>query len=205
MVASISGCFQLPLHAGYFALVPQGGVVDIGVFLLIVLVVVGPTALVIWSTKRKVLATRSPAIEAEYLSAGFDVASTPVHGEAVVSGTLQGVPFVLTATITRPKRTMVTVPGGPGRDFQISRAGSRDSTGRDLVESMFPDAKGRGAVRALFHLGFDTVESGGGNLRAIKELNVALLPLGALRTAVGHLSVLRDAPLSVGVPTSARC
>lgn len=164
---------------------------DIGAFLLIVLVVVGPTALVIWSIKRKVLATRPPAIEAEYLRAGFDVASTPVHGEAVVSGTLQGVPFVLTATITTPKRTMVTVQSDIGRDFQISREGSRDLSGRDLLESMCPDAKSRDAVRALFHLGFDTVETSGENLRAIRHLRVALLPLGVLRAVVGHLSVLR--------------
>lgn len=161
-----------------------------GSFLLIALVVIAPTAFVIWITKRKALATRPPEIEAEYLRAGLEVASTPVHGEPVVSGTLEGVPFVVTATITNPILTMLTMPSEHGRDFQISRSGSRDLSGRDLVESMFPDARSRDAVRALFLLGFDTVESGGGKLRAIRHLKAALLPLGKLHAVVGHLAVL---------------
>jgi len=168
--------------------------VSISSFLLVALVVIGPTVLVIWSIKRMILATRPPEIEAEYLRAGLEVASTPVHGEPVVSGTLQGVPFVLTATITNPKMTMLTVPSEHGSDFQISREGSRDLSGRDLVESTFPDARSRDAVRALFLLGFDTVESRGGKLRAIRHLNAALLPLGKLQALVKHLAVLRTMP-----------
>jgi len=157
-------------------------------------VVICPTVLVIWVIKRQVLSIRKPEIEAEYLRMGLDVASTPVRGEPVVSGTLQGVPFVLEATFTNPRRTVLTVPSESGDAFEISRYGSRDPSGRDLVESMFPDQKNRDAVRALFLLGFDTVESGGGRLRAIRHLNVALLAPGKLRAVVGHLAVLGAIP-----------
>lgn len=164
---------------------------NIGSFLLVVLVVICPTVLVIWVIKRQVLSIRTPEIEAEYLRMGLEVTSTPMRGEPVVSGTLQGVPFVLEATFTNPRRTVLTVPSEFGSTFEISRYGSRDLSGRDLVESMFPDEKDRDAVRALFLLGFDTIESGGGKLRAIRSLNVALLPPGKLRAVVGHLAVLR--------------
>ena len=164
---------------------------DIGAFLLVAFVVICPTVLVIWAMRRQVRAIRTPGIEAEYLRMGFEVASTPMRGEPVVSGTLQGVPFVLEATFTNPRRTVLTVPSESAGTFGISRDGSRDLSGRDLVESMFPDQRSRDAVRALFLLGFDTIESGGGKLRAIRSLNVALLPPGKLRAVVGHLAVLR--------------
>jgi len=168
--------------------------VSIGYFLLVLVVVICPTVLVIWVVKRQVLSIRTPEIEAEYLRMGLDVASTPMRGEPVVSGTLQGVPFVLEATFTNPRRTVLTVPSEFGGTFEISRYGSRDLSGRDLVESMFPDEKNRDAVRALFLLGFDTIESGGGRLRAIRHLNVALLPPDKLRAVVGKLAVLRATP-----------
>lgn len=163
----------------------------IGSFLLVLMVVVCPAALVIWAMKRKVRAVRAPAIEAEYLRMGLEVASTPVRGEPVVSGTLQGVPFVLEATFTDPRRTVLTVPRETGGDFAIAREASRDTSGRDLVESTFPEAKRRDAIRALFRLGFDTIESRGGKLRAIRHLTVGLLPPDRLRAAIGHLAVLR--------------
>ena len=167
----------------------------IGYFLLVSLALICPVVLVLWVIKRNVLAIRPPEIEAEYRRMGLEVASTPVHGEPVVRGTLQGVPFVLEATLTRPKRTMLTVPCESGvRDFEISRYDSRDGSGRDLVDSMFPDAKSRDAVRALFLLGFDTIESRGGSLRAIRNLTVALLPPGKLDAVIGHLAVLRAIP-----------
>lgn len=167
---------------------------SIGSFLLVLLVVICPTVLVIWVVKRNVRAIRIPEIEAEYLRMGFEVASTPVHGEPVVSGTLQGVPFVLEATFTTPRRTVLTVPSELAGDFQIERYGSRDLSGRDLVESMIPDAKSRDAVRALFLLGFDTIESDGGKLRAIRNLTVGLLPPGKLHAVIRHLAVLRAIP-----------
>jgi hypothetical protein len=167
---------------------------SIGSFLLVVLVVIGPTVLVIWAMKRQVRSIRKPEIETEYLQMGLKVASTPMRDEPVVSGTLQGVPFVLEATFTNPRRTVLTVPSEFTGTFEISRDGSRDLSGRDLVESMFPDEKSRDAVRALFLLGFDTIESSGGRLRAIRYLNVALLPPGKLRAVLGHLAVLRAIP-----------
>jgi len=168
--------------------------VNIGSFLLVVLVVICPTVLVIWFMKRQVRSIRTPEIEAEYLRMGLEVASTPMRGELVVSGTLEGVPFVLEASFTTPRRTVLTVPSELGGAFEISRYGSRDPSGRDRVESMFPDEKNRDAVRALFLLGFDTIKSGGGSLRAIRYLKVALFPPDKLRAVVGHLAVLRAIP-----------
>ena len=167
---------------------------NIGSFLLVLLVLICPVVFVIWIVKRQTLSIRTPEIEAEYLRMGFEVASTPMRGEPVVSGTLQGVPFVLEATFTTPRRTVLTVPSEFGRDFQIERYGSRDLSERDLVESMFPDAKSRDAARALFLLGFDTIKSGGGRLRVIMHFTVALLPPGKLHAAIGHLAVLRAIP-----------
>lgn len=167
---------------------------NIGSILLVLLAVICPTVLVIWVMKRNVRAIRTPEIEAEYLRMGLDVASTPIRGEPVVSGALQGVPFVLEATFTDPRRTVLTVPSEVGGRFEITRYGSRDLSGRDLVESMFPDAKCRDAVRALFRLGFDTIESGGGRLRVIRHLTVALLPPSQLQAVIKHLAVLRAIP-----------
>ena len=162
--------------------------------LLVLLVVIVPTVLVIRVFKSDVRAVRNPVIEAEYLRMGLTVASTPVRGEPVVSGTLQGVPFVLEATFTDPRRTVIAVPSEAGPDFEITRYGSRDSSGRDLVEAMFPDEKVRGAVRGLFGLGFDTVELHGGRLRATRHVTVGLLPPGQLLAVIGHLAVLRTMP-----------
>ena len=170
---------------------------NIGSILLLVLVVVVPTVFVIGILKRRALATRSPVIEAEYLRLGLEVASAPIHGGPVVSGRLHGVPFVLTATFganTTPATTVITVPNGHAAEFGISRYGSRDSSGRDLVESMFPDAASRDAVLGLFAHGFDTLESGGGSLRAIRHLEAALLPVGKLNAVIGHLAVLYAIP-----------
>ena len=176
---------------------------NIGSILLLVLVVVVPTVFVIGILKRRALATRSPVIEAEYLRLGLEVASAPIHGGPVVSGTLHGVPFVLTATFganTTPATTVITVPNRQAAEFGISRYGSRDSSGRDLVESMFPDAASRDAVRGLFAHGFDTLESGGGSLRAIRHLEAALLPVGKLNAVIGHLAVLYAIPGQIPPP-----
>ena len=165
--------------------------------LVLVLVVGIPTVFVIGVMKRRALATRSPVIEAEYLRLGLEVASAPIHGGPVVSGTLHGLPFVLTATFgadTTPATTVITVPNAHAAEFGISRYGSRDSSGRDLVESMFPDAASRDAVRRLFAYGFDTLESGGGKLRAIRHLEAKLLPVPKLNAVIGHLAVLCRTP-----------
>ena len=170
---------------------------NIGGILLVVLVVVVPTVFVVGVLKRRALATRSPVIEAEYLQLGLEVASAPIHGGPVVSGTLHGVRFVLTATFgadTTPATTVITVPNPHAPEFGICRYGSRDSSGRDLVESMFPNAASRDAVRGLFAHGFDTIDSGDGRLRAIRHFEAALLPVGKLNAVMAHLAVLCSIP-----------
>ncbi len=165
--------------------------------LIIGIVVIGPMLLVIWTMRRRARATRNPEIEAEYVLAGFEVKTSRAHGGPVVKGTLQGTPFVLTASPganTAPALTMISVPRAPGGSFAVSREGSRDLSGRDFLEPVFPDAKARDAVRALFLLGFDTVSGRGEYLSAIRSLKAGVLDLGSLRAVVEQLGVLRSTP-----------
>ena len=159
----------------------------------VIAMVIGP----IWIMRRRARATHNPEIGAGYLRAGFKVVTSSMHGGPVVSGTLHGTPFVLTAYPGREAATGVTaisVPSALGGSFAVSYEGSRDSSGRDLVESMFPEAKAREAVRALFGLGFGTVVLRGGKLSASGYFKAGLLLPDALRTAVEHLAVLRATP-----------
>ncbi|MFM9969479.1 MAG: hypothetical protein ACKVQK_13915 [Burkholderiales bacterium] len=172
--------------------------------LIIGIVVIGPTLLVIWTMRSRARATRNPEIEAEYVLAGFEVETSRAHGGPVVKGTLQGTPFVLTASPganTTPALTVITVPRVPGGSFVVSREGSRDLSGRDLLEPVFPDARARDAVRALFLLGFDTVSGRGANLSAIRSLKAGVQDLGSLRAAVEQLAVLRARPGTRAVAT----
>jgi hypothetical protein len=153
--------------------------------------------LVIWTMRRRARATRNPEIEAEYVLAGFEVKTSRAHGGPVVSGTLQGTPFVLTASPganTTPALTVISVPRAAGGSFVVSREGSRNLSGRDLLEPVFPDPKARDAVRAIFLLGFDTVSGRGENLSAIRSLKAGVLDLGSLRAVVEQLAVLRLTP-----------
>ena len=178
---------------------------DVIKFVLIIgIVVIGPMLLVIWTMRRRGRATRNPEIEAEYVLAGFEVKTSRAHGGPVVRGTLQGTPFVLTASPganTTPALTVISVPRATGVSFAVSREGSRDLSGRDLLEPVFPDAKARDAVRALFLLGFNTVSGRGGNLSAIRSLKAGVLDLGSLRAVVEQLAVLRSIPRTYAVAT----
>lgn len=165
--------------------------------LIIAIVVIGPMLLVIWTLRRRACAARNPEIEAEYALAGFEVKTSWMHGGPVVRGTLQGTPFVLTASpgvSTTPAQTVISVPGTTGGSFLVSREGSRDSSGRDLLEPVFPKVEARDAVRALFLLGFDTISGHGGKLSAIRSFDAGVLGLGSLRAAVEQLAVLRSTP-----------
>ena len=173
--------------------------------LIVGIVVIGPMLLVIWTMRRRARATRNPEIEAEYVLAGFEVKTSWAHGGPVVRGTLHGTPFVLTASPganTTPALTVISVPRAPDGSFVVSREGSRDLSGRDLLEPVFPDAKARDAVRALFLLGFDTVRGRGGKLSAIRSFKAGVLGLSSLRAAVEQLAVLRSTP---GTRTIATC
>jgi hypothetical protein len=165
--------------------------------LIVGIVVLGPTLLVIWTMRSRARATRNPEIETEYGRAGFEVTTSRVHGGPVVKGTFEGTPFVLTASPganTTPAMTVISVPRAPGGSFSVTREGSRDLSGRDFLEPVFPDAKARDAVRALFLLGFDTVNGRGENLSAIRNRKTGVLDLGSLRSAVEQLAVIRSTP-----------
>lgn len=171
--------------------------------LIIGIVVIGPTLLVLWTMRRRAHAARNPAVEAEYVLAGFEVKVSWTHGGPVVRGTLEGTPFVLTASPgvhTTPALTVISVPRAPGGSFSVSRGGSRDLSGHDLLEPALPDASAREAARALFLLGFDTVSGRREYLSAVRSLKAELPDLGSLRAAVKQLAVLRSTPARA-VPT----
>lgn len=140
-------------------------------------------------------ALRNPELEAKCGAAGFKV-TTSLFGLPEVRGTLHETPFVMTATPgahTTPSTTVIKVPKAPGANFAITREASRDLSGHDLVESMFPDVKTREAVRALFGLGFDTIMQMGQELSAIRTFKAEVLHPDALSAAVAQLAVIRAA------------
>jgi hypothetical protein len=165
---------------------------------LVLIGVVGiPVALVIGYTRGRARVTRNPQIEAQYLRAGFTVGASRAHGGLIVSGNLLGLPFLLTAnpgSRYAPAASSVTVPAAAGADFLIEREGSRDLSGNDLVESLFPDAKARDAVRALFGLGFSHVARGGGRLSATRLLDASPLEPDTLRAVLEQLAALGATP-----------
>lgn len=163
-------------------------------YLMVAFIVIVPTVFVIWVARRRASATRNPVIEAEYLRAGFEVGSSWVHGGRVVKGALRGMPFVLTAmpgASHTPAMTVISLKRTPGTRFNVVRFSSRDSSGQDILETLFPDAKAREAVRSLFQQGFDTVGARGANLSAIRHHEAGLLDLASLNAALEQLVVLR--------------
>ena len=62
---------------------------------------------------------------------------------------------------------------------------------RDYVQALFSEAQNREAVRALFALGFDSVELQEGELTATRRPHAQLLELGVLRGALEQLGALR--------------
>jgi len=161
--------------------------------LVIGVVVIAPMLFVIWLVRCRARATHNREIEAKYVLAGIEVTSSWLHGGPVVRGTLHGTPFVLTATPgTRysPALTVISVAMESGGSFAVSRDSSRDSFGTELLEPVFPDATARDMVRALFLLGFDTVDGRAENIRAIRTFEAGLPELGVLRAAVEHLAAL---------------
>lgn len=140
-------------------------------------------------------AIRNPELEAQCGAAGFSVTTT-LLGIPEVSGTLHDTPFVMTATPgahTTPAMTVIRIPNAPGVNFAIVREASRDLSGRDLVESMFPDLKSREAVRALFGLGYDTIARRGQVLSATRTFKAEVLRPEALSAAVAQLALIRAA------------
>lgn len=137
-------------------------------------------------------AVRNPELEARCAAAGFEV-TTSLLGAPEVRGTVGETPFVMTATPgadTTPSTTVIRIPGGSRVDFAISREGSRDASGRDRVEAMFPDERCREAVRALFASGFDTLVHQGNALSATRTFKAAMLDPEALQAAVARLAVI---------------
>lgn len=137
-------------------------------------------------------AVRNPELEASCTAAGFEV-TTSLLGAPEVRGKVGETPFVMTATPgahTTPSATVIRIPGASRVSFAISREGSRDASGRDRVESMFPDEPCREAVRALFASGFDTLVHQGRELSATRTFKAAMLDPEALRAAVARLAVI---------------
>ena len=162
----------------------------LGGFVLIVPIVCG-----VWIIRQRARATRNPEIEADCARAGFAVATSRVHGGPIVRGTLHGTPFTLTASPGAkgtPPMTVINVPSAFGSSFAVSRDSSRDLSGADLLEPVFPDATARDAVRALFLLGFDTVSGGNGSLRAVRTFKAGVLDPGSLGAVVKQLTLLRS-------------
>ena len=177
-------------------------------FLIKLLAIVGivgiPLAFVIWIMRSRVNDIRDPAIEAEYVRAGYKVSTLPMHGGLVASGRFGGEPggtrFILTATPAAkgtPAMTAISVPTSYAGSFAISREGSRNLSGHDLLESVLSDAKARDTVRALFALGFDTVAVRDETLRAIRTFDAALLDSGSLQGVIERLTALQAA---LGMP-----
>lgn len=165
--------------------------------LIISVVVIGPAVLVVLYVRGRARATRNPEVEAAYRAAGFIVSTSRLHGGLEVRGTLTGMPFELRANPGSRYQTpfvMVSVPSTLAREFTLTREGSQDLSGGDLVESTFPDAKSREAVRALFGLGFETVAHGRGSLSAIRHFKPAPPEPGALRAVIEQLAVLCAMP-----------
>lgn len=167
--------------------------------LLIVLIVPN-----IWNMRRLQAAARNPEIEAEYLRAGCEVSTSLANGRQVISGSLHGTPFELTVgTGSRSalQTTSVSVPSDLSGGFAATLEGSRDLSGRDLIESMFPDAKAREAVRTLFRLGFNPVVLRGGKLTAIRGGKAEVLHPDALRAVVEQLAMIRATAGVQAIPT----
>lgn len=148
---------------------------------------------VIWNMRRLQEAARDPEIEAEYLRAGCDVTTSLANSRQVISGVLHGMRFALTVgTGSRSalQSTSVSIPSVLGGSFVAAREESRAPSGGDLIESMFPDARAREAVREVFLLGFNTVTLNGGSLSAFRAGKAEILHPDALRVLVEHLSVI---------------
>ncbi len=163
--------------------------------LFIVVAAIGLVALARLLMESRARVLRNPELEAKFESAGFRVTSSP-FGAPEITGTLHETTFVLTATPGAkgtPAMTTIRVPNSPGVSFAITREGSRDLSGHDQVESMFPDVRTREAVRALFGSGFDTIMLSGGNLKAIRTFKAELLHTEALSVAIEQLAVIRAA------------
>jgi hypothetical protein len=146
------------------------------------------------------------AIEAEYKGAGIALEDGALT--LVAKGTLQSVPFVVTLYPSgNPPRALFEVPDANGPDFSFSRKGDgmrefirlgaghsmqTGSEGMDPGIESLPAIAEREAVRALFHLGFEELERGGGRLRAVKYFCQQLPELEVLRRALDQLRVLRS-------------
>ena len=146
------------------------------------------------------------AIEAEYKRAGVVVEDGGLT--QVARGTLQSVPFVVTLYPSgSPPRALFEVPDAKGPDFSLAREGDgmrefirlgaghsmqTGDAGMDPRIDELPGIAEREAVRALFHLGFEELERGGGRLRAVKYFCQLLPELEVLRRALDHLRVLRS-------------
>lgn len=157
-------------------------------------------------------------IKAEYAQAGLSVTSGFFSGPNV-SGALAGMHFthrIVPGGRNSPPRVELSTPSSLRGEFSVRREGGREGffkaigfageaqTGdaafdrefylagvsRDYVQAMFSDAQNRDAVRALFALGFDSVELQDGQLTAARSGQAQLLALSTLRAALEQLAAL---------------
>jgi len=158
-------------------------------------------------------------LKAEYAQAGLAVKSGFFSGLSV-SGTLSGMRFshrIVPGGRNSPPRVELSTQSPLRGEFAVRREGGSESffkaigfageaqTGdaafdrefylggvsRDYVQALFSDAENRDAVRALFALGFDSIELQEGQLTAARRAQTQLLELSALRDALAQLAALR--------------
>lgn len=163
-------------------------------------------------------AADSERIKAEYLQAGLSPSSGFFSGPGV-SGALSGRHFthrIVPGGRNRPPRVELSTRSELRGEFAVRREGASEGffksigiageaqTGdsafdrefylagvsRDYLEALFADARNRDAVRALFALGFDSVELQDGQLTAARRGQAQLLELSALREALEQLAAL---------------
>ena len=161
-------------------------------------------------------------IKAEYAKAGLPVTSSLFSGPSV-TGTLAGIVFTQRVVQGRrgsPPRLELAARSTLRGEFSIRREGRSESffksigfageaqTGdatfdrelylagvsRDYVQALFSEEENRAAMRALFALGFDSVELRDGELTAARSGRAQLLELSALRGALAQLAALRTTP-----------
>lgn len=158
-------------------------------------------------------------IKAEYAQAGLRLKSSFFSGLSA-SGTLSGMTFtqrIVPGNKNSPPRVELSTPSSLRGEFAVRREGGSEGffkaigiageaqTGdaafdrgfylagvsRDYVQALFSDAENRDAVRALFALGFDSVELHEGRLTAARRAQTQLLELSVVRSALEQLAALR--------------
>ncbi len=171
--------------------------------------------------------TDAEQIKGEYAQAGLPVNSS-FFSSPSVTGTLAGIAFshkIVPGGRNSPPRIELSARSALRGDFAIRREGGSESffksigiageaqtgdaafdgefylagTSREYVQALFSDAQNRDAVRALFSLGFDSVELGDAGITASRSGHGQLLELSALRSALEQFAALRTTPSAMQV------